>query len=344
MSAPAEPAAAERPSLVQRAVLPLLALLLVAAAGAADYGLAARGFSLPLVYLLPLAVLVFFAGWPLILASLLISAGLNFVVDIALAARFANPTLVHLVNTAFFAALLLLSRAAYVGRMMLTYFARGQLWRTTYKPARLGQRFVVVPTWLQESYASDASAPRAEITLIMDPGKAFGTGSHPTTQMCIALLEENVQPGDRLLDLGCGSGILSIAAARLGAGAVLGLDIDPEAVRATAANAAANSAGERVEARLGSLASILPVDRAGEPPQFQIVVANVLTDVILAALDNGLARTLAPGGLLVLSGIKAEEAARVEAAVNAAGLALVERRQGGKWIALAARHNIKETL
>ena len=251
------------------------------------------------------------------------------------AAGWPSRPLVSLGNTAFFGLLIVLSRAAYIGRMMLNYYQRGAAWRLIYQPARIGRRFVVVPTWMEQEYAADPDAPRAEFVLVMDPGKAFGTGSHPTTQMCVRLLEEFVRPGDRVLDLGCGSGILSIAAARLGAGRVLGLDIDPEAIRVTTANAASNAAAQ-VEPRQGSLDLIMPRGGGDDPPQFEVVVANVLTSFILAALDYGLARTVAPGGRLILSGIRLDELARVEAAVTAAGLAVVERRQDIKWAALAA--------
>ena len=312
------------------------AVALVAVAAAADYLLASRGFTIPLVYVVPVGVVIWLAPGRLVLVTCLLSALANFGVDAALAPRLADPNAVHLFNTAFMAIVLLLGRAGYVARLMSNYYRRGEAWKLIYQPARIGERFVVVPTWLEQSYANDPNAPRAEFVLVMDPGKAFGTGSHPTTQMCVALLEQYVRPGDRVLDLGCGSGILSLAAARLGASAVLGLDIDPEAVRVSAENALSNDAVQ-VEARLGSLDVIMPRGGGDNPPQFEVVVNNVLTDFVLAAMDYGLARTLAPGGRLILSGIRVEEAARVEAAVTAAGLALVERRQDNKWAAIGAR-------
>jgi ribosomal protein L11 methyltransferase len=288
------------------------------------------------VYLAPVVAVVWLAPGRLVLATSLLSALANFVVDSALAPRLANPNEVHLLNTAFMGILLLLGRAGTVVRLMSNYYQRGEAWKLIYQPARIGERFVVVPTWLEKSYANDPNAPRAEFVLVIDPGKAFGTGSHPTTQLCVALMERYLRPGDRVLDLGCGSGILSLVAARLGASAVLGLDIDPEAVRVSAANAAANDA-EQLEFRLGSLDLIMPRGGGDNPPQFDLVVNNVLTDFDLAAIEYGLPRALAPGGRLILSGIRGDETARVEAAVAAAGLELLDIRQDDKWAAVAAQ-------
>jgi ribosomal protein L11 methyltransferase len=309
---------------------------LVAVAAAADYALASRGFTLPLVYIMPVAVVIWLAPGRLVLATSLLSALANFAVDSMLAPRLANPTLVHLTNTGFLAILLLLGRAGSVARLMSDYYQRGDSWKLIYKPARIGERFVVVPAWMAQSYANDPNAPRAEFVLVIDPGKAFGTGSHPTTRLCVALMERYLRPGDRVLDLGCGSGILSLAAARLGASTVLGLDTQPEAVRVSAANAAANGA-EQLEFRQGSLDLIMPRGGGENPPQFELVVNNVLTDFDLAAIEYGLPRTLAPGGRLILSGIRSEETAQVEAAVRAAGLDVLESPQENKWAAVAAQ-------
>jgi ribosomal protein L11 methyltransferase len=311
-------------------------VLAVAAAGLADFLIAGRGFTVPLVYLVPIGLVIWLAPGRLVLATCLLSALTNFTVDAALGSRLPNASLVYLFNTAYFGVVVLLARAAYVGRTMLNYYKRGEAWKLVYQPARIGGRFVVVPTWLEDTYANDPNAPRAEHMLVMDPGTAFGTGPHPTTQMCVALMEQYLAPGDRVLDLGCGSGILSIAAARLGAGSVLALDIDPEAVGVTTANAASNAA-QQVTARLGSLDLIMPRGGGDDPPQFELVFANILTDFILAAIEFGLPCTLAPGGRLILSGIRVEEAARVETALTLAGLEIAERRQDTKWTALAAR-------
>ncbi len=171
---------------------------------------------------------------------------------------------------------------------------------------------------------------RATIRLLMNPGMAFGTGTHPTTQLCLALLEDHLKPDDTVLDLGCGSGILSVAAAKLGARSVLSADIDAESIRATNENAQANGVADKIETRLGSLASVGGL-------KFEVSVANILAIVIVKLLGEGLAQTLAPNGLLIVSGILAEQADHVVAALNNAGLNVIDIRQNGDWVALAAQ-------
>lgn len=205
-----------------------------------------------------------------------------------------------------------------------------ELWKAYYHPIRAGQRITVVPAWQYESYIKQSTPAPDEVHLLMDPGMAFGTGTHPTTQLSLALLEAYLKPGDRLFDVGCGSGILSVAAVKLGAASALGVDIDPEADRATRENSALNGVSGQVEFRLGSLDKA-----AGE--KFPVVVANILARVILMLLDQGLTASLAPGGVLLLSGILAEQEQNVRAGLDRAGLTVLEQRQSGDWIALAAR-------
>jgi ribosomal protein L11 methyltransferase len=182
----------------------------------------------------------------------------------------------------------------------------------------------------------------------MNPGMAFGTGTHPTTQLCLAMLETYVKPGDRVFDIGCGSGILSVAAVKLGAGTVLAVDIDPEAERATRENAALNDVTDKIEFRLGSLDLVLNAKQSGDDhsttrlpdpstsSQFPIVVANIFARVIINLLKDDLARTLAPGGALIVSGILVEQGDDVQAALHTARLTIIEQRQSGDWIAIAA--------
>ncbi len=200
-------------------------------------------------------------------------------------------------------------------------------WKAHFPVLRVGRRLVIRPTWRRHRRRP------GDVVLALDPGMAFGTGLHPTTRLCLRALEDLadaavLRPRARVLDLGSGSGILSIAAAKLGAASVLALDVDPIAVEATAANARRNRLAARIEARRGSLPS-------GAAP-FDLVLANLVAS-ILVELAPSLAAELAPEGRLVASGIVDERAAEVEAAFVAAGLAVVERLKDGDWIAFVAR-------
>jgi ribosomal protein L11 methyltransferase len=155
---------------------------------------------------------------------------------------------------------------------------------------------------------------------------AFGTGLHPTTRLCLRLLEREPLDGRRLLDLGCGSGILAIAAAKLGAASVLALDTDPVAVEVAAENVARNGVAAQVQALAGSL----PDDA---PPPFDLIVANIIADVLID-LAPALAAALAPGGRLITSGIIESREDEVALALAAAGLHLHSRLREGEWVAL----------
>jgi ribosomal protein L11 methyltransferase len=196
-------------------------------------------------------------------------------------------------------------------------------WKQHYHPIRLGRRIQIVPSWMDPTpYASD-------LVLRLDPGMAFGTGMHPTTQLCLETLEDLAATGSDVIDLGCGSGILAIAAAKLGAGRVLGVDIDPQAVRTARENILLNGVESTVQIRAGSLAELLKEERSAP-----LVVANILAVVLREMLAAGLARTVRPGGRLVLSGILEEQSAAVEAAIREAGMRVEEKRVRQDWVAL----------
>jgi len=200
-----------------------------------------------------------------------------------------------------------------------------EAWKRHFPVTRIGRRIVVRPSWRRHRAAAE------DVVLVLDPGMAFGTGLHPTTRLCLEALESiadrSLARGARVLDVGCGSGILSIAAARLGATSVLGLDIDPIAIEATSANAGRNRLTRRVGARLGSLPS-------GEPP-FDLVLANLIASVLIA-LAPALAGELRPGGRLVASGIFRDREADVTGAFATVGLAVAERWATDDWVALEA--------
>jgi ribosomal protein L11 methyltransferase len=199
-------------------------------------------------------------------------------------------------------------------------------WKAHFPVLRVGRRLVVKPTWRRHRRLPD------EVVLILDPGMAFGTGLHPTTRLCLAALEVLADRGAlanaRALDLGSGSGILSLATARLGATAVLGLDVDPIAVEATGANARRNRLSRRVQARMGTVPS-------GEPP-FDLVVANLIAG-LLVRLAAGIAAEVRPGGAWLASGIFRDREAEVVRAFRASGLSVTDRWLEGDWIAIAGR-------
>jgi len=201
-----------------------------------------------------------------------------------------------------------------------------EAWKAYFPVMRVGQRLVIRPTWRRHR------AKPGDVVLALDPGMAFGTGLHPTTRLCLATLEAAADRGElagaRVLDVGCGSGILAIAAAKLGAASVLGVDTDPIAIDATLANARRNRLGRRIRAGAGSLPS-------GEPAH-DIVLANLIASVLIA-LAVPLRDELRPGGLMLASGIFADREAEVAAAFRATGLTIEARSVEGEWVALAVR-------
>jgi ribosomal protein L11 methyltransferase len=197
-------------------------------------------------------------------------------------------------------------------------------WKEGYVPQRIG-RVVVVPSWLDEPIGPD------EVALRLDPGMAFGTGLHPTTRGCLTLLQRISPMPPVVLDVGSGSGILALAALRLGAERAVCYDTDPLAVEATLANARANDLADRVSAHLGSL----PAAPTGGP--FSLVLANLVA-AVLVDLAEPLAAHTAAGGTLLASGIIENRADEVVDALAGAGFAQVSRLDDGEWVSLELRH------
>jgi len=191
-------------------------------------------------------------------------------------------------------------------------------WKAFHEPARIGPLYVR-PPW--------APRERETVDVVIDPAQAFGTGAHPTTRLCLELLLE-LEPGGALVDLGCGSGVLAIAAARLGWGPVLGIDHERESVQATLDNGAAN--GVSLQARRHDLL------RDGPAPVAPTVLANLLRPLLLAVAADGFADGTVPD-VLVAGGLLAREGDEVAAAFAAHGLREAQRRAGGEWIALLLR-------
>jgi ribosomal protein L11 methyltransferase len=211
-----------------------------------------------------------------------------------------------------------------------------EAWKQHYHPIAIGRRLIIVPAWLE-------SPDPARIPIRMDPGMAFGTGTHPTTQLCLELAEavliDRGQPVDgpppTAIDVGCGSGILSVAALKLGATHALGMDIDPRAVEVSLENAALNGVADRYTAGTGSVAEILKGDF--DLRQAPLVFANILAPVLVRLFEDGLAELVSPGGHLILSGILADQQEAVLAAASAHGMALHAQRQITDWVALCVK-------
>ena len=197
-----------------------------------------------------------------------------------------------------------------------------EYWKNFYKPFRLGTRLVVRPTW--ESY----TAQPGDLVIDLDPGMAFGTGTHETTALCAVLIEAYCRQG-QVLDIGTGSGILAIAAAKLGAQRVLALDIDPVAVKVARENVAQNGLTDRVRVEQGDPLS-------GVAGQYDMAVANILADVIIS-LAGPVKQHVKPEGVFICSGIIRERAEDVRAALEGAGHTIVDERYEGAWAAFASR-------
>lgn len=195
-------------------------------------------------------------------------------------------------------------------------------WKSYYKPVRVGKHLVVKPSW--EDYPGDAG----DLVIEMDPGMAFGCGTHSTTALCLKLLEKYVQGGETVYDIGTGSGILAIASKLLGARRVVAVDHDPVACRAAQANVERNRVTEFVKVMQGDLLSNIH-EKAG------LVVANIIASVI-TSLAPDVSKTLLPGGKFIASGIIGEKGPAVIDAMKSAGLSVIEQLEDGGWVALVA--------
>jgi len=213
------------------------------------------------------------------------------------------------------------------GRLeLLTYTADDSAWKDKwkeyFKPFRVSDRIVIKPTW--EEY----DAKDGDLILEIDPGMAFGTGTHETTSMCIEMIEKYLKPGDSVLDAGCGSGILSIAAALLGAQKVLGVDIDETAVEVARENIEKNGVADVADARYGDLTR--GVDFRGD-----LVVANLMAELI-CLLSPDVPAHLSDGGIFISSGILTEKEEMVTADLKKAGFGIKEINRKGEWCCIVA--------
>ena len=188
-------------------------------------------------------------------------------------------------------------------------------WRKYYHPMDVGQRLAVVPSW--QDYET------SRVKLILDPGLAFGTGGHETTNLCLEVLDERVRGGERVLDIGTGSGILAIAALKLGAAVAEGVDIDPVAVRTAGENAALNGVADKLTVLVGDLS-----DKASG--RYNIITANIVANAIMA-LAPAVPGLMADDAVFIASGIIDSRKDEVIAALEAAGLAVLEVKEKRGW-------------
>lgn len=202
-----------------------------------------------------------------------------------------------------------------------------EAWKQHYRPILIGRRLLILPAWME-------SPDSNRIAIKIEPGMAFGTGTHPTTQLCLELMEMFADlRGLKVIDVGCGSGILSIAALKLGAEKVLGVDIDEGSLGNSRENADLNGVGDELILGVGSVREIL--EGRFEFGKAPLVLANILAPVIVRLFDAGLADLIEENGAVILSGILLEQEQSVLEAAQAQGLRMNERRQMGDWAALA---------
>ncbi len=202
-------------------------------------------------------------------------------------------------------------------------------WKLYYKPLKIGDKLLIRPSW-------EEAEPDGRIVLSLDPGMAFGTGSHHTTRMCLELLERAVRPGIKAMDLGCGSGILSIAALLLGAREAVGVDIDPIAEKIVCENAAMNGIGtDRYRVLIGNLLEDAQLVEEICKSRYEVVTANIVASVIVE-LCKTVQRLIAPGGRFIASGIIRNRLDDVLTALGAHGFTVFEVRYAEDWCAVLA--------
>ncbi|WP_240376584.1 50S ribosomal protein L11 methyltransferase [Bacillus piscicola] len=197
-------------------------------------------------------------------------------------------------------------------------------WKKYYKPVRITEQLTITPSW--EHYEP---LSRDEKIIKLDPGMAFGTGTHPTTTLCLQMLEKLLKGGESVIDVGTGSGILSIAAAKLGAGSITAIDVDETAVRVARENALLNDTDKQVQVKQSDLLHYTDM-------QADVVVANILAEIIMRLADDAF-RVLRPGGKFITSGIISRKADDVRNVLEQSGFHVVERTENEDWVAFAAK-------
>lgn len=204
-----------------------------------------------------------------------------------------------------------------------------EAWKQHYHPIEVGKKILILPAWIDPPSDGD------RIAIQIDPGMAFGTGAHPTTQLCLEWLERLIKPGSSVIDVGCGSGILSIAAAKLGADQVLALDVDEKAVELAKESAVFNQVGNRIDIVRGSVKEIL--DGKYSITHAPIVVANILSRTLINLLTQGLGNLITRDGRLMLSGILEENEEDILNVLVVLNLQVEQRIAMQDWVALVVK-------
>lgn len=199
-----------------------------------------------------------------------------------------------------------------------------EIWKVNFRPIEIGERLLVHPDWITMNDGD-------RIAIIISPEMAFGTGTHPSTQLCLVALEKNLSSADTVIDVGCGSGILSIAAAKLGASKVLALDIDPKAFQNSKKNILLNQLEDTIEVRLGSF----PQDTLSDPEfKYDMLVANILENALVQLLAEGLSDCVRENGILIFSGLLVEQSPTFTQTCQRYGLQFIDEHRMGDWICL----------
>jgi ribosomal protein L11 methyltransferase len=306
----------------------------------------------PVYYLLAVSLLAWFAGVRLAVLAVTVAFAVTFASAVMGGTLTTGSAIVFLPRLLTFAAAAAIARGLSNTRALLDFIYQNPGFRSLKGPHRVGARLLVVPIPASGVPPENVEIDPGVVPLYIQTGMAFGSASHSTTRMCLVLLEQYIRTGAAVLDVGCGTGILSIAAVKLGAAHVHAIDISPRAIQTAGVNLAHNGVSDRVTLLQGSLdvvkSEVLPGsfdkgDASGSAAtsstdnRFDVITANLYTPVVKELLKTGLPELLRSAGILIASGIQSSDMNAVQEAMLAAGLRLEASVEERGWCALAAR-------